>query len=345
MNSLIATGRFNHNREASVRLEGQTAWGVCHWRASRGGNRLRCGVLFHPVNRGLTFHGVASDVTELLLPMFEDRTFLSMELLPSGRPAQHRPLGDPLVPEDVFNRFLGPSSHPRPHATSASTRPAPPPPPPTPPYDEEHSLRSVISGLVAVCEANQVSIRHLTTEVHALRQRLFRNAACPRALFPAHSPSITADCPHEWAIATTLDVQPHWLRFTSSCLLCRRTLCCSLHQPRCEHPSTRPRRRRRVRRATPATVPVPQCGDSPVFPPSLSSARVPPPCPTPSVRDRLVGRHPLADHPLRLFADVVAVRSQCTLSAPRDTGIHIATATIAVSIISRQETAWERLFR
>ena len=48
---------------------------------------------------------------------------------------------------------------------------------------------------------------------------------------------------------------------------------------------------------------------------------------------------PLADHTLDLFADVVVVRSQCTLSAPRDTAISIATATVAVSIISRRETA------
>ena len=176
VNSLIAAGRFNHIVEAIVRLEGQTAWGVWlridHWRASRGGSRLRCG-LFHPVNRELTFHGVASVVTELLLPLFEDWTFPSVELLPSARPPQHGHLDDPSVPEDAFNRFLGPSSHPRPHATSASTRPAP--------LGEKHSLRFVISGLVALCEANQVSIRHLTTEVHALRQQFFRNAACPPA--------------------------------------------------------------------------------------------------------------------------------------------------------------------
>ena len=57
-------------------LEGTTAWGVWlridHWRASRGGSRLWCEVLFGPVNRELTFHGVASVVTQLLLPLFED---------------------------------------------------------------------------------------------------------------------------------------------------------------------------------------------------------------------------------------------------------------------------------
>ena len=40
VNAMITAGRFNHMGEASVRLEGQTAWGVWlridHWRASRG---------------------------------------------------------------------------------------------------------------------------------------------------------------------------------------------------------------------------------------------------------------------------------------------------------------------
>ena len=48
VNSLIVAGRFNHIGEPSVRLEGQTAWGVWlridHWRAGRGSSRLRCGV-------------------------------------------------------------------------------------------------------------------------------------------------------------------------------------------------------------------------------------------------------------------------------------------------------------
>ena len=45
VNSLIVAGRFNHIGEPSVRLEGQTAWGVWlridHWRAGRGSSRLR----------------------------------------------------------------------------------------------------------------------------------------------------------------------------------------------------------------------------------------------------------------------------------------------------------------
>ena len=63
VNAMITAGRFNHTGEASVRLEGQTAWGVWlrvdHWRASRGASRLRCGVLYHPVNCELTLHGLS----------------------------------------------------------------------------------------------------------------------------------------------------------------------------------------------------------------------------------------------------------------------------------------------
>ena len=71
MNSLIVVGRFNHIGEPSVRLEGQTTWGVWlridHWRTRRGSSRLRCGMSYHPVNRELTFHGVASVVIQLLI--------------------------------------------------------------------------------------------------------------------------------------------------------------------------------------------------------------------------------------------------------------------------------------
>ena len=109
VNAMITAGRFNHIGEASVRLEGQTAWGVWlridHWRASRAASRLRCGVLYHPVNRELTFHGVASVVTQFLLPLFADWTFASSELLPSVRPTNSlEPLDDPSIPEDALGR-------------------------------------------------------------------------------------------------------------------------------------------------------------------------------------------------------------------------------------------------
>ena len=39
---------------------------IDHWRAGRGSSRFRCGVLYHPVNRELTFHGVASSYCHCL---------------------------------------------------------------------------------------------------------------------------------------------------------------------------------------------------------------------------------------------------------------------------------------
>ena len=158
---------------------------------------------------------------------------------------------------------------------------------------EEHSLRSVISGLVAVCEATRVSIQHLTTEVHALRQQLLRNAACPPRPAPSPPPPPSPPTvptrgrlpPRQMCRRIGCDSHPHVSCAVGYCV----THCTS---PRCQHPSTRPRRRRRVRRTTPITVPVPQSRDSAVLPPSLSSARVPPPPRPHSFRPRPPCRQP-----------------------------------------------------
>ena len=94
LNSLIIAGRFNHIGHAHVRLEGQTAWCVWlrvdHWRGAHSSRpRLRCSVLYHVANRELTFHGSAADATQLLLPIFADWTYPTMNQLPSTTPA-HR---------------------------------------------------------------------------------------------------------------------------------------------------------------------------------------------------------------------------------------------------------------
>ena len=127
-------------QDASITLVKQTAWGVWlrtdHWRASRGASRLRCGVLDHPVNRELTFHGVASVVTQFLLPLCADWTFASTKLLPSIRPTNlHEPLDDPSVPENAFGRTsrrtLPVRPAPVPTLRSTPLPPRPPSPPPT----------------------------------------------------------------------------------------------------------------------------------------------------------------------------------------------------------------------
>ena len=50
--------------------------------------RLRCGVLYHVANRTLSFHGIARDAVQFLLPLFEDWTcilLLSLSCLPCDR--------------------------------------------------------------------------------------------------------------------------------------------------------------------------------------------------------------------------------------------------------------------
>ena len=77
-------------------VEGQTAWGVWlrvdHWRGAHSTRaRLRCGVLYHVGNRELTFHGSAIAVTQLLLPVFEELTYSTMNQLPPARPVSPPP--------------------------------------------------------------------------------------------------------------------------------------------------------------------------------------------------------------------------------------------------------------
>ena len=179
-------------------------------------------------------------------------------------------------------------------------------------------------GLGRCVRDNQVSIRHATTEVHALRNLLLRNAACPRALHPAHL--------LQWEIATASDLPPHWLRFTSSCLLCCRMLCCSLHQPQVPAPTHPSAKETTHSKGNPSHSPCPAkwgLTGAPSLLPSLppSSAHVPPPLrSTPSVRDRRIGSHPTGRPPSRSLCRRFGCK-ECTLSAPRDT----ATATVAVS--------------
>ena len=88
--NMIDQGEFSHIGSAEVRVEGSTAWGVwarvSHWHGGLARHRrMRCGVLYHVANRSCTFHGSARDALQLLLPLFESRTFASMTDLPSVR--------------------------------------------------------------------------------------------------------------------------------------------------------------------------------------------------------------------------------------------------------------------
>ena len=84
--ALTNDGRFSHIGHGVLRLEGQTACGVWlrinYWDSSQGRRaRLRVGVLHHVGNRFSTFHGSASTVRQLLLPLFQDWTFATLAYL------------------------------------------------------------------------------------------------------------------------------------------------------------------------------------------------------------------------------------------------------------------------
>ena len=216
-------------------------------------------MLYHPVSRELTFHGVASVVTQFLLPLFADWTFASAELLPSVRPTtSHEPLDDPSVPEDALGRSsrrtlpVRPAPVPMPRSTPL------PPRPPSPPPTHADPVHSLLTGLIAVCEANQVSIRNLTSEVHGLRQELARHLSThdqSRTTTPSTpSPPLPPPSPNAPASGRLPPI-----------MSCRRAggtspPCCAVGfcsedctSPRC--PRHRSRRRRRPHRRSTSVVP------------------------------------------------------------------------------------------
>ena len=83
---------------------------INHCESSQGRRaRLRVGVLYHVGNRTLTFHGSASAVRQLLLPLFQDWTFATLASLPSVSqvgepqppPAPAPPAPSPPLPPSV----------------------------------------------------------------------------------------------------------------------------------------------------------------------------------------------------------------------------------------------------
>ena len=176
-------GRFNHIGHPNVRLEGQTAWGVWlrvdHWRGAHSTRpRLRCGVLYHVANRELTFHGSAIDVTQLLLPIFEEWTYSTMNQMPSARPVSPPPFDDPRAPMS-FDQTLLSGAPPRgtaPHQSQAAPVPGISQPPDPSWSRPQSSVNSVLATLVNVCQANQETMRMLVEEVRTLRREVVRQA-------------------------------------------------------------------------------------------------------------------------------------------------------------------------
>ena len=82
---------------SKVRQPGECECGYNHWDSSQGRRaRLRGGVLYHVGNRTLTFHGSATTVRQLLLPLFQDWTFATLASLPQClKWASHHSLSRP----------------------------------------------------------------------------------------------------------------------------------------------------------------------------------------------------------------------------------------------------------
>ena len=72
VSNMVSAGQFEHIGRATIRIEGASALRVDHWPTALGRHpRLRCGVHYHVANRTLSFHGIAIDAVQFLLPLFE----------------------------------------------------------------------------------------------------------------------------------------------------------------------------------------------------------------------------------------------------------------------------------
>ena len=226
VNEMIAAGRFEHIGHASIRVEGTTAWGVWlrvdQWPTALGRHpRLRCGVLYHVANRTLSFHGIARDAVQFLLPLFEDWTYYSLPQLPSVRssdarvefdrpqtsgavPQRPSPFSTPGCPQSGGAiPQLRPSAVPAlPRDNHSSNGVAGPTP------SEVSVLRGLVHQLVDVCQSNHQQLSLLRGEVSQLRGEL-------RAVRAAPAPS-----PQAASVRQTR--APHtsqWSRFPISCHL------------------------------------------------------------------------------------------------------------------------------
>ena len=100
--TLIDQNRFCQIGWPSLRVEGSTSWGV--WLrifdptagARRGNPRVRCGVLYHVSQMTAYFHGDEQATREIVLPLFQDWTFDSLDQVPQ------RAVGAPFIAPPVL---------------------------------------------------------------------------------------------------------------------------------------------------------------------------------------------------------------------------------------------------
>ena len=226
VNEMIAAGRFEHIGHASIRVEGTTAWGVWlrvdQWPTALGRHpRLRCGVLYHVANRTLSFHGIARDAVQFLLPLFQDWTYSSLPQLPSIRSSGARVEIDRPQTSGAVPQRPSPFSSPgRPQ--SGGVVPQRPTAVLSPPSDNHSStgiagstpsevsvLRGLVHQLVDVCQSNQQQLSLLRGEVSQLRDELRAVRAAPGApssqaasVPPTRVPTRVSGAPHSQSDAT-----------------------------------------------------------------------------------------------------------------------------------------------
>ena len=197
VNEMIAAGRFEHIGHASIRVEGTTAWGVWlrvdQWPRALGRHpRLRCGVLYHVANRTLSFHGIARDAVQFLLPLFEDWTYSSLPQLPSVRSSGARVQFDRPQTSGAVPQRPSPFSTPGCPQSGGAIPQLRPSAVPALPRDNHSSsgvagstpsevsvLRGLVHQLVDVCQSNQQQLSLLRGEVSQLRDELRAVRAAP----------------------------------------------------------------------------------------------------------------------------------------------------------------------
>ena len=94
--SMIDSGVFRDIGRPTLRIEGPTSWGVwlrvCDPATSGAAcGRVRCGVLYHVAQLTCYFHGEEQITREMLLPLFDTWTHVSLEDCPQRQPGAEFP--------------------------------------------------------------------------------------------------------------------------------------------------------------------------------------------------------------------------------------------------------------
>ena len=144
--SMIDAHDFDDIGHPNLRIKGPTFWGV--WlcisdRAQSGSGRLcriRCGVLFHVAQMKLRFHGGEQATRQLLLPLFESWTYVTLDACPQRRPGADFQVPPPLVSDhQVSGSGIDCSSASIPTQIMESNAAQPAGPQPLPSCDEPNS--------------------------------------------------------------------------------------------------------------------------------------------------------------------------------------------------------------